>query len=302
MKTLLIDSERDPELNERLFSYLPPRISELILSTSVGKIDEIRLRCGGNCSLTSNGKNISMQTSLTRSEIDSTLTKMCDGSLYAFSDTINRGYITLHGGIRVGVGGRAVVENGRVMGVYDISALCIRIPHEVTGVGSLVRDLLTASGSGVLIYSRPGIGKTTLLRSLISSLAGGRSPLRVAVVDTRGELGGRLPRGLCADILSGYPKGEGISIAAGTLNPQLIVCDEISGEPSEAEAIKSAHNCGVPLLASAHASDVSGLLMRSGIRLLHDARIFGNYVGIERGEGKDYLYTVTDRDSSDALG
>ena len=117
--------------------------------------------------------------------------------------------------------------------------------------------------------------------------------MRVSVIDTRGELSPFLDsRGLCIDILSGYPKPEGIAIAARTLNAQVIICDEI-GDVEEANAIISAQNNGVPFIATAHAANVGALLLRSPIRLLHDSRVFGRYVGIaRRAVGEDYRYDI----------
>jgi stage III sporulation protein AA len=143
----------------------------------------------------------------------------------------------------------------------------------------------------VLVFSPPGVGKTTLLRAVIAEMTCGRNAIRCAVIDTRGELSCFLPRDTCADVLSGYPKGEGIEIAARCFNPQLIVCDEIGGEFSEAQAIAAAHNCGVPLLATAHASGMEELLKRDPIAFLHGKKIFSHYVGISRGASDgDYLY------------
>ena len=103
------------------------------------------------------------------------------------------------------------------------------------------------------------------------------------------------------DVLSGYPRALGIEIAARSMNAQLIVCDEI-GDVSEAQAIVAAQNCGVPLLATAHGSSVEGLLRRTGIRILHDARVFGAYVGIRREAGeRDYRYTFTSYGEADAI-
>ena len=123
--------------------------------------------------------------------------------------------------------------------------------------------------------------------------------MRVCVIDTRGELGAFWgDRSLSIDLLSGYPRALGIEIATRTMNAELILCDEI-GEEREANAILSAQNCGVPFVASAHAEDVQGLLRRSGIRRLHEAGVFGAYVGIRRRPGeRDFLYTVTDWESA----
>ena len=127
--------------------------------------------------------------------------------------------------------------------------------------------------------------------------------MRVAVIDTRGEIGPFLDsKELCVDVLSGYPKPEGISIAARTLNAQVIICDEI-GETEEARAMIAAQNNGVPFIATAHAREVGRLLMRSPIRLLHDARVFERYLGIaRRGVGEDYRYEVyTWEEANDTL-
>jgi stage III sporulation protein AA len=118
------------------------------------------------------------------------------------------------------------------------------------------------------------------------SLGGGDEPWRVAVVDSRGELGmGLEDPALTVDILTGYPRAKGVEIAARTMNPQLIVCDEL-GDPREAEAILALQNCGIPFLASAHAGSTEELLRREGLLRLHRGRVFGLYVGLRRQGGR----------------
>ena len=145
----------------------------------------------------------------------------------------------------------------------------------------------------VSILGASGCGKTTLLRSVAYKMASGAHPLRVSIIDTRGELAifGNEQKAT-VDVLSGYPKALGIEIAARTMNSELMVCDEI-GDDDEARAIIGAQNCGVPLLASAHGDNISGLLKRSAIRALHDSSVFWAYVRIERVPyAIEYRYTV----------
>ncbi|MBQ8331487.1 MAG: hypothetical protein IJX94_03190 [Clostridia bacterium] len=286
------------QLPSVLLEVLPYKLTEeLRRGRNGGRIEELRLRSGRRASLTVEGENVFLNTVLSRAEMDETVSKLCEGSLYAHRDSIAVGYVTLAGGIRVGICGRAAIEGERIVGVYDVTGLNVRIPSRIRGLGKPICQLLRErkDGKGVLIYAPPGEGKTTLLRCVAAQMASGDFPLRVAVIDTRGELG-VLPedRELCLDLLTGYPRGLGIEIATRTMNAQLIVCDEI-GETREAEAILAAQNSGVPFLASAHADCVEGLLERTGIRRLHEARVFGAYAGIlRRRGGGEFLYTITD--------
>ncbi len=263
-------------------------------------VEEIRLRADRCATLTVGAQNIPTRVRLSEHELSSLLVRLCGGSLYAYSDTIREGYITLPGGIRVGIAGRAICEENRVIGVSEIDSLCIRLPHRHGQVGSpicrLLRHMRQSDGEarGVLIYAPPGVGKTTLLRGVAATMASPPDPWRTVVIDTRGELGFEVDGGdLCLDILHGYPRARGVEIATRTLSAQLMICDEI-GDVEEAMALISSHHGGVPLVASAHAGTVDELLRRTGIRLCHEARLFGAYVGILRApRGGDYIYHVT---------
>lgn len=286
-------------------SALPPRLCrEIETCVPAGEqIEELRLRRFRCASITVSGRNIPLATVLSGVEMDELLLALCEGSLYAHSETVCEGYVALKGGIRVGVCGRAGVLGERVTGVSEISAVSVRIPHAAPPVGEEIARLLRRLQltRGVLLYAPPAMGKTTVLRSVAARMAGGDAPLRVAVVDTRGELSFSLgsPK-LLIDLLSGYPRGLGISIAARTLSAQLIVCDEI-GDLKEAKEIVEAHSCGVPLLASAHAADVEELLARPGLRLLHEARCFGAYVRVIRRAGAfSFDYDICDWEAADA--
>lgn len=288
-------------LPESVMRALPYRLSDEIRGTSSQRtIEEIRMRSGRRCSLVVSGRNVMLDTVLDRREIESVLEGMCQGSLYAFSDTINQGYISLPDGVRVGVCGRAGCEGGRIIGIYEVSSLSVRIPHRSRPVGAEICRLLESfeRTSGVLVYSPPGIGKTTLLRSVAVMLSSGgwrdgAEPMRTVVIDTRGELAfANEGRDLCLDVLSGYPRRQGIEIATRCLNAEVIICDEI-GDYEEAMSLVASHNCGVPLIASAHAGSVEQLLARTGLRLLHEARIFGAYVGLARDGRGGFVYNTT---------
>lgn len=296
-------TSRDNELPSKLCELLPPR---LILEIEahirrIGRIEEIRLRRDRCASLTVGSKNIMLESLVRGDEMDRILAGVSGNSLYAHSETLKNGYITLDGGIRVGIVGRAVLEGESVIGVYDITSISFRLPHRALSVGAPICRLLTAAKNceGVLIYSPPGVGKTTLLRGVARRMSSGESAVRVCVIDTRGELGFSLEgESLCLDVMTGYPRALGIDIAARTMNAQLMICDEI-GESAEADAIISAQNCGVPFVASAHADTLEALLRRTAIKRLHRARVFGWYVGISRSGNNDFNYKITSYEEAD---
>ena len=273
-------------LPETVAPCLPARITACIDAlAAAGRIradtlTEIRLRAGQPASLTVDGQNLRLAESLTAAELHACVTALCRGSVYAHDDTIREGYIAVGDGVRAGICGR---RSGS--GVREFSAVAIRIPRAVRGVSEPVWRWCTADTAAggpirsVLIYSPPGVGKTTLLRDLAATLAMTR---RVTLLDTRGELylHEMFADTLC-DVLTGYGRAEGIELATRTLSPEVIVCDEL-GDMEEARRILACQHTGVPIIASAHASSLDELLARPGIRLLHESGVFAGYAGIAR--------------------
>ena len=287
------------ELPQKLISCLPLPLCDAIRRTAIGYVEEIRIHRDRICTVTSNGQSYSTGQCVTESEINDILHHMCGGSLYAYQNTINQGYLALGDGIRVGVCGSAALENGRIIGISDVSGLIVRIPHRHTlDVDRILTELDAPGSGGLLLYSPPGVGKTTVLRNVALAASSGTRARHTVVVDTREELGYSLEgEALSLDVLLGYPKKTGIEIAVRTLGAQLVVCDEI-GDAEDAKAILSASNCGVPLVASAHAASATELLARPPIRLLHNFGVFRAYVGLKRDPYGQMTYRITTRDAA----
>ena len=278
---------------ERVLSFLPVGLAceiERLFGTygrRIERIEEIRLRSGRRVYLTvgtrEGKKNVMLESFVESGALGPILKQMCDGSLYSYSESIIKGYVSLGGGVRVGVCGRAASESGRILGVYDVSSLNIRLPcADVPLPGevlSCIRKTLRG-GEGVLVYSPPAQGKTTVLRYLGRALSSGKDALRTVIADTREELA---PSGflqeLSVDVLVGYPKAQAIAIATAFMNPEVIICDEI-GSDDDVSAICEAQNCGVPLVASAHGDSVEALMRRPSLLALHKVSSFGLYLGV----------------------
>lgn len=285
-------------LPQSLCSILPDRIRRVLDTYGKEPIEEIRFHADRYTTLQVGGKTKTTSLLLGQKELGELLYRMCGGSLYAYADSINQGFVALGNDVRVGVCGKATLENRRVIGVRGISGLVVRLPHSISVDTTPLTDKLFLGGraQSTLIYAPPGVGKTTLLRALTKEASSKRRGFHTVVVDCREEFSSSLLGiDLDVDCLCGYPKALGIEIAVRSLGANLIVCDEI-GSADEAEAILTAGNCGVPILCSAHAKSLDELLRRPPIAALHRAQVFDLYVGLERKDGR-FFYRVDRRDA-----
>jgi stage III sporulation protein AA len=297
-------------LKEIVLPAFPPRLTRAIelLAESHDclweRISELRVRADRFASLTVEGKNLLLPIALSPKELSDALLFFCHGSLYAHTESIAAGFVSIGGGCRVGIAGRAVVEGGRVVAMRDIASLSVRLARRIIGAEQVAYDALAARnfGVGMLVYSKPGVGKTTLLRELARRLSIGRTARRVALIDSRGELdAGQLPTGALVDVLVDFPKGEGIERAIRTLSPELLICDEI-GSARDAEAILSVQYAGVPLIASAHGDSPAAFAPGTPIASLLSRGVFGLLLGIERTPSGEYRYLLDELLGSSAGG
>ncbi len=245
---------------DKVFSYLHPFVREeaersFRLHKKEGEsLSEIRLRLGHAASLTFFGRgktrNVPLSVSLSEKELREVFSRACGGSLYAFEENLKEGFLTIEGGVRVGVGGRVLTKEGKVYSLASVSSLVFRIPHDVPHAADALTASFLSAPRGILLFSPPGAGKTTMLRAFAGKTAQGKTALRVCVVDSRGELSS-FPSDALVDVLTGYPKHVGAEIAVRTLSPELIVMDEVGAE--DVRTLLSIAACGVPLVASVHA-------------------------------------------------
>ncbi len=285
---------RDGYFEDAVLALLPAKVSAAVyqLKDDGVRIDEVRLRADRAVTVTTGGENIALPCRLTKDELSAAVFELCGKSVYAHEGTIREGYIILPNGVRAGICGTAVTSDGRITAVRDFTGVNIRIPHRHRDAGRTVADVFERLGfsRGILIYSLPGVGKTTALREFCAAMQG----RRIVLVDSRGEMGFCASENPICDILSGYPRGPGVEIALRTMNPQGIVTDEISAA-SDGAAAEACLASGVPLIASIHGDSVGTVLSSPIISRGHMLRLFGAFIGIKREEGQvRYEVTYTD--------
>ena len=187
----------------------------------------------------------------------------------------------------MGISGHCIEKEGKIRLIHPVSSLNIRILRQIKGVAMVIMPCIRSS-SGIhnsLIVAPPGGGKTTLLRDMIRILSGGEDggpPLRMGVVDERGELAGSvrgipsLDVGPQTDVLDGCSKAWGIERLIRTMAPQVIAVDEL-GQPQDAAALQEAARCGVGVLATVHGASADDL-DRPMLRPLIDSGVFSRAI------------------------
>jgi stage III sporulation protein AA len=297
------------------------RLSELLLNSDLERLDlleEIRLRADkplmlqNYCSdwfISHDGKLCDSPQNaviVKQDDIARTLELMSENSIYAFQDEIRNGYITIKGGHRIGISGRAVMEGQCVKNIRDVSGLNIRISNQVLGCSRSIINFLLNRGSvlNTLLISPPQCGKTTMLRDIARSLSDGIPELdfkgvKVGIVDERSEIAACIkgvPQnqvGCRTDVLDGCPKRIGMSMMIRSMSPKVIITDEIGGE-GDRDAVLGVINAGVKIVASAHGYNISELKSRREVLRLMEEKVFERYLVLDSSRGPGTLAEVVD--------
>lgn len=275
-------------------SLLPLRLCGelLVLPDEVkNNAEEIRLRNGQSISIGIGGREEKFvpEYRICCEDLQTVLEKASGASVHAVENSLASGYISVKGGLRVGLCGNAIMKGDRLCGIRKPSSISIRIPHELSDCALFQTRALCEMGfPSTLIISPPGFGKTTCMRALIKSAS--NYGLRVSVADERGELAAvsdgrpQFDLGEHTDVLTAAPKAEAASILLRAMNPQILAMDEISAE-EDISAIIEAAGCGVRLLATAHAKDCADMLTRPMYRKLLSEDIFKCALLIDMKDG-----------------
>ena len=249
-------------------SFLPEEINRALGHLNFNFVTELRLRRGQPVIigykneyeyLGAYGISSSTADRIIAGDLSSVLSAATGGSVYNYTEQMKNGFITVGHGVRIGIGGEYVTEKGCVTAVKCVTSLNVRIPHDVAGCADgICKALYKNCPQSTLIFSKPGLGKTTLLRDISRTLSRKKN-VNLLVFDERNEiaamdsfgdgfdLGG-------VDVVRSFVKLGALPSAIRAMKPDVIITDELYGE-DDLKAVKYAADCGICVIASSHVTD-----------------------------------------------
>ena len=233
--------------------------------------------------------------------IDNFMRKASENSIYAFNDNIVNGFITLKHGIRLGICGNVVSDNGKIITIKDFQSINIRIPHVIKNCSLQAYDYMVNNGEvlNTLIISAPGSGKTTFLRDFIYQLYSHGVSKNVLVADERSEICSvidgepRVELGGFCDIYSNCNKKFAFKNGIRSMRPDIIVTDELDLE-NDLNCLVEAMNSGVNVIATIHAKDLTQLKKKQAFEEVLNNKFFTRFIVLKDSEGPGTLTQIYD--------
>lgn len=264
-----------------MIRYLPKEMRQSVDGDTVEKAEEIRLRVGQPLEIVMGDEGIKRYGNISQMQMRECLNYLTGYSPYILEEEMRQGFFTIEGGHRVGISGHTSYHRGDKGAVTDsvssVGAINIRVAHEVKGCAAELIPWMK-KGEGwyhTILFSGPGVGKTTCLRDLIRIISSGEGLHRgykVGLVDERSEIAAchmGVPQndlGERCDVLDNCPKSVGMRMLLRSMSPEILAVDEL-GSAEEFEMVQEAMNSGVYVLGTMHAGNVTELILHKEMKI-----------------------------------
>jgi len=280
---------------------------QLIKTFNFADINEIRMRVNQKLIIVIKNKKFYLKNDMgdyiivSKSMIDNFISRASENSIYACNDNIVNGYLTLKHGIRVGLCGNVVTDNGKVVTLKEFQAVNIRIPHLIRNCSVPAYDYIVKDDyiNNTLIISAPGSGKTTFLKDLVYQLYNRGISKNVLIADERNEIcsvvNGEPSENLGSfcDVYSNCSKKFAFKNGIRSMRPDVIITDELDLD-NDLDCLLEAMNCGVKVIATIHASDISQLRRKKGFEYILENKFFNRFIVLKDTKGPGTLTNIYD--------
>lgn len=276
-------------LPEKIFKILDEKVNLKAVNELRFRADKPIVVCvsGKNYFLTENGVSSNLNNALFASKIaiEDIIFRASECSIYSVNEQIKRGFIVTDGGIRIGIGGNVVEENGQIKTMTNFTSCNMRFPHNVKNCSLCAYPYIVHDDKieNTLIISPPNAGKTTFLKDFVSQLSERKLSYNVLLLDERGELDNNVDSNFF-DKIAFSTKKVGFENGIRSLSPDLIVTDEI-GQEEDIDAIIYAITSGISVLATTHADSMETFLRKPLFQKVIKEKIFKRYVLLSKRNG-----------------
>ncbi len=276
-------------LPEKIFKILDEKVNLKAVNELRFRADKPIVVCvsGKNYFLTENGVSSNLTNALFASKIaiEDIIFRASECSIYSVNEQIKRGFIVTDGGIRIGIGGNVVEENGQIKTMTNFSSCNMRFPHNVKNCSLCAYPFIVHDDKieNTLVISPPNAGKTTFLKDFVSQLSERKLSYNVLLLDERGELDNNIDSNFF-DKIAFSTKKVGFENGIRSLSPDLIVTDEI-GQEEDIDAIIYAITSGISVLATTHADSMETFLKKPLFQRVIKDKVFKRYVLLSKRNG-----------------
>ncbi len=282
-------------------SFFPERYVGILNKVNLIELYEIRLRIGypvllkfpnktlylGDC-----GETLLEENALicVQNDINDIINNVTEHSLYAFNDMIKNGYLSTNQGVRIGLAGECVFENGKIITIKNFSSLNIRIPHEIRNCSENFYNKIYNKKDNylfnTLIISAPLYGKTTVLKDLARKIDK-EDYGSILIIDERDEFVN--VKGKNIDSIKYSDKLYAFEFSLRSMAPRVVITDELTTE-NDWQCVFNASNSGTAILASCHARTIEDVICKKYFK----KGVFERYVLLKSSGNAGVLDCVYD--------